>query len=74
MRLTGRVAIVPVGASAEVVVERLAAEGATIVLVDGGGEEAGRLATAVEAQGARAAVFEGDDVDALVEFLDEVFQ
>lgn len=74
MRLTGRVVIVPAGADPEALVVRLAAEGATIVLVDGGdgGGETGRLASRVESAGGRPAVFQATDMDGLVEFLDEV--
>lgn len=74
MRLTGRVVIVPAGAHRDALMVRLAAEGATIVLVHGGdgGEEIGRLASRVESGGGRPAVFHATDMDDLVEFLDEV--
>ncbi|MFN2504344.1 MAG: hypothetical protein ABR540_08950 [Acidimicrobiales bacterium] len=88
--LAGKVAVVPLGAgaggagattTAEAVARRLAAEGASVVLVAGGDDPAaGRLAAELQAiPGARAAVFtltgeEPGDLDALVELLAELFR
>lgn len=60
----------------QAVARRLAAEGMTVVLVASGGDVAvGRLAAAIEAEGAgRPAVFVADDLDSLVEFLAELFR
>ena len=76
MSLQGRVVVVPVG-DPEAVARRLAAEGATVVLV-GDGAEAGLVAAEVERSAVpgpgRPAVFAGDDLDGLVEFLAELFR
>lgn len=79
--LAGKVAIVPVDALYGGLVTRLAAEGATVVLVAPSGEgreEAGRLASDIQSGGGRAAVFvldpaDGDSLDALVDFVAELF-
>lgn len=82
LRLSGKTAIVPVAApSQEALALRLAAEGATVVLVAGpdGLAGAGRLAAAIEEAGAgRAAVFaldatDPDHLDGLVELVAELF-
>ena len=74
MALEGKVAVVPLGDQAEAVARRLAAEGMTVVLV-GDGPAPGALATSIESAGSgRPAVFAGDDLDGLVEFLTELFR
>lgn len=75
-RLQGRVVVLPAtGADAAIAV---AAEGATVVVVDPDARAAGEVAARVAAVGGRAAVFAGDlksadDRGALVELLDELF-
>lgn len=79
-RLAGKVVVVPAGwPEADAIARRLAADGATVVIV-GGGEAAGRLAAEIEAAGVgRAAVFAATsasaaDVDSLADFLAELFR
>ena len=80
MELGGKVVVVPVewpGAAG--LATRMAAGGATVVLVGPDGEAAGRLAAALEAEGAgRPAVFlsdgSPDSLDALASFLSELFR
>lgn len=85
--LTGKVAVVATGAgpAPEAVARRLAAEGAAVVLVAEAGEEevvagAARLAGELQDTGSgRTAVFtltgtEATDLDALIEFLGELFR
>jgi NAD(P)-dependent dehydrogenase (short-subunit alcohol dehydrogenase family) len=73
--LHGRVVVVTVDAADAA--QAAASEGATVVIV-GGGEAAGALASDIEAVGGRAAVFVGDLADeasrtALLELLEELF-
>jgi len=74
-RLSGAVAIVAVEAAA--LARRLAADGATVVLVGAATEGAGALVAELEASGAgRVAVFAGDadaEAEALAEFVAELF-
>jgi NAD(P)-dependent dehydrogenase (short-subunit alcohol dehydrogenase family) len=78
-RLAGKVVVVPLRwVGADALARRLAADGATVVVV-GGGEDAGRLAAEIEGGGAgRVAVFSGDgsagDADALADFVAELFR
>lgn len=77
--LAGKVVIVPLGVDVPALARRLAAGGATVLLVAGEAEAegAGRLASAIEAGGAgRPALFvtAGGDLDPLVEFVDELFR
>jgi NAD(P)-dependent dehydrogenase (short-subunit alcohol dehydrogenase family) len=82
--LTSRVVVVPIGADGGIVARRLAAEGATVVIVasDDEAEGAGRLAGDIETGGGgRPAVFttaghsdDPADLDALVEYLGEMFR
>ena len=80
MELSGKVVVVPVEwAGAAGLATRVAAGGATVVLVGPDGEAAGRLAAALEAGGAgRPAVFvtdgTGPSLDALASFLSELFR
>lgn len=80
MELTGKVVVVPVEwAGAGHLATRMAAGGATVVLVEQNGEAAGRLAGALEGTGAgRPAVFVTDGspagLDALGAFLSEMFR
>ena len=76
--LQGKVAVVPLGDLGPAVARRLASAGATVVLVAAGTDTtaAGRLAAEIEAEAGtgRAAVFAGDDLDGLVEFVSELFR
>jgi NAD(P)-dependent dehydrogenase (short-subunit alcohol dehydrogenase family) len=78
--LAGKVVIVPVDwVGAPGLATRMAAGGATVVLVGPDGEAAGRLAAALEAHGAgRPAVFLSDGspegLDALAAFVSELFR
>ena len=80
MDLAGKVVVVPVEwAAAAELATRMAAGGATVVLVGPDGEAAGRLAASLEAGGAgRPAVFvsdgSADSLDALAGFLSELFR
>ncbi len=80
MELVGKVVVVPVEwAGAAGLATRMAAGGATVVLVGPDGEAGGRLAASLEAEGAgRPAVFvtDGtpDSLDALANFLSELFR
>ncbi len=80
MELSGKVVVVPVEwAGAADLATRLGGRGATVVLVGPDGEAAGRVAAAIEAQGAgRPAVFVTDGspegLDALANFLSELFR
>jgi len=72
--LAGAVAIVSVDTPE--LARRLAADGATVVLVGAATEQAGSLAAELEGGPGRVAVFDGDaggDADALVEFVAELF-
>lgn len=79
MELAGKVVVVPVDwAGAEGLALRLAAGGATVVLVGPDGAAAGRLAATIEGAGAgRPAVFVADgspaSLDALNAFVSELF-
>jgi NAD(P)-dependent dehydrogenase (short-subunit alcohol dehydrogenase family) len=73
-RMAGTVAVVAVDAPE--FARRLAAEGATVVLVGDAAGEAGRLVAELEGGPGRVAVFTGDataDGDALAEFVAELF-
>ena len=80
MELSGKVVVVPVeweGAAG--LATRMAARGATVVLVGPDGDAAGRLAAALEAAGVgRPAVFvddgSPDSLEALESFLSELFR
>ncbi|MGI8809262.1 MAG: hypothetical protein ACR2KK_15780 [Acidimicrobiales bacterium] len=80
MELAGKVVIVPVDwAGAAGLATRMAAEGATVVLVGPDGDAAGRLASTLEARGAgRPAVYLTDGspegLDALAAFVAELFR
>ena len=80
MDLAGKVVIVPVGwVGASGLASRMAARGATVVLVGPDGEAAGRLAAALETGGrGRPAVFVTDGspegLDALAAFASELFR
>ncbi len=80
MELAGKVVIVPVEwAGAAGLATRMAAAGATVVLVGPDGEAAGRMAATLEAGGSgRPAVFVTDDstegLDALAAFVSELFR
>lgn len=80
MDVAGKVVVVPVEwAGATELATRMAAGGATVVLVGPDGEAAGRLAASLEAGGAgRPAVFvsdgSADSLDALAGFLSELFR
>ncbi len=80
MELSGKVVVVPVEwAGGARLATRMAAEGATVVLVGTDGDAAGRLAADLEAGGAgRPAVFVTDgtqeSLDALASFLSELFR
>lgn len=80
MELSGKVVVVPVGwGGAPDLATRMAARGATVVLVGPDGEAAGRLAAEVEAGGAgRPGVFLTDGsaagYDALAGYLAELFR
>ena len=80
MELSGKVAVVPVEwTGAPGLATRLAAAGATVVLVGPDGDAAGRLAATLEVGGAgRPAVFVTDgtpaSLDALAAFLSELFR
>ena len=80
MELSGKAVVVPVGwAGAADLAMRLAARGATVVLVGPDGEEAGRLAAQLEAaEHGRPAVFVTDGTpesyDALAAYLSELFR
>ena len=80
VELSGKVVVVPVEwAGAGGLAQRMAQRGATVVLVGRDGEEAGRLASALEAAGAgRPAVYLTDGspsgLDALAGFLEEMFR
>ena len=77
MDLAGKVVVVP-GELAELAT-RLAARGATVVLVGADGSALGETAKTIEAAGAgRPAVFVGDgspeSLDALADFVSELFR
>ena len=77
VELTGKVVVVPVELAE--LATRMAARGATVVLVGPDGDALGRLAGAIEAAGAgRPAVFVTDgsaeSLDALAAFLSELFR
>ena len=80
MDLSGKVVVVPVEwEPAAGLAIRLAARGATVVLVGPDGAAAGRLAAVIEAAGGgRPAVFVSDGspagVEALAAFLSEMFR
>jgi NAD(P)-dependent dehydrogenase (short-subunit alcohol dehydrogenase family) len=81
MELSGKVVVVPVEWSgARGLAARLAADGATVVLVGPDADAAGRLAGELEAAGGpgRPAVFvtDGSDasIDALAAFVSELFR
>lgn len=80
VELSGKVVVVPVEWSAgKALAERLAAKGATALLVGPDGEAAGRMAGGLEALGVgRPAVFVADgspgSLDALAGFLAEMFR
>ncbi len=80
MELAGKVVVVPVEwAAAAGLATRMAAAGATVVLVGPDGEAGGRLAASLEAEGSgRPAVFVTDGTpesfDALANFLSELFR
>ena len=80
MELAGKVVVVPVEwAGAAGLATRMAAGGATVVLVGPDGEAVGRLAASLEAGGAgRPALFvtdgSPDSLDALANFLSELFR
>lgn len=80
VELAGKVVVVPVdSALGGPVAVRLAAAGATVVLVGGDGDSLGRLAAAVQAEGCgRPAVFVADgspaSLDALAAFVSELFR
>ena len=80
MELAGKVVVVPVEwAGAAGLATRMAAGGATVVLVGPDGEAVGRLAASLEAEGAgRPALFvtdgSPDSLDALANFLSELFR
>jgi len=82
VELAGKVVIVPVEwAGAAGLASRMAAAGATVVLVGPDGEAAGRLAATLEAEGTgrgRPAVFVTDGstegLDALAAFVSELFR
>ena len=72
--MAGTVAVVAVDAPE--LARRLAAEGATVVLVGDAVEETGRLVAELEEGPGRVAVFSGDadaEADALAEFVAELF-
>lgn len=76
--LTGKVVIVPLGVDGPALARRLAAGGATVLLVAGEAEAEGAGRLASELPG-RSGVFvatdaDGDDVDPLVEFVEELFR
>jgi len=74
VRLAGAVAIVSVDTPD--LARRLAADGATVVLVGAVTDRAGSLVADIEGRPGRVAVFGGDpeaDADALVEFVAELF-
>ena len=75
-RLVGAVAVVAVPSGAGVA-RRLVDEGASVVVTGTGGDEIGRLLAELEGGPGRVAHFHSDltsddDVDALVEFIEEV--
>lgn len=78
--LAGKVVIVPIGIEGAAVARRMAAGGATVVLLAGEAEadEVGRLAADIERApgGGRPAVFvaAGDDLDPLVDYVEELFR
>lgn len=80
MELSGKVVVVPVGwAGAATLAARMAARGATVVLVGPDGEEAGALAARIEAGGhGRPGVFVTDGTpdgyEALAGYLSELFR
>lgn len=85
VELTGKVVVVPAEwAPAAELARRLAGQGATVVVVGRDGEEAGRLAAAIEAPApgapgaGRPAVFVADgsaaSLDALAAFVAEMFR
>ncbi len=71
-RLAGTVVVVaaPDGAG---LARRLVAEGATVVVTAPASEEVGQLLRELEGGPGRVALFDGADVDALVEFISEQF-
>ena len=80
VELSGKVVVVPVEwAGSSGLASRLAAQGATVVVVGRDGDAAGRLAADLEAGGAgRPAVFvtdgSTDSLDALAAFVSELFR
>lgn len=76
--LAGKLVIVPLGVDVPVLARRLAASGATVLLVTGEAEaeEGGRLAADLAPGPGRAAVFVtvGNDLDPLVEYVEELFR
>jgi NAD(P)-dependent dehydrogenase (short-subunit alcohol dehydrogenase family) len=76
--LAGKLVIVPLGVDVPALARRLAASGATVLLVAGQAEadEAGRLAADLAAGPGRAAVFltVDNDLDPLVEYVEELFR
>ena len=76
--LNGKVVIVPLGVDGPALARRLAAGGATVLLVAGEAEaeEAGRLAAELGQAGRTAVFLAGprDDLDPLVEYVEELFR
>ena len=72
-RLEGTVVVVAVPDGAETA-RRLVAEGATVVVTAGPSDEAGALLRELADGPGRVALFDGPDVDALVEFIAEQFK
>ncbi len=76
--LAGKLVIVPLGVDVPALARRLAAGGATVLLVagDAEAEEAGRVAADLEAGPGRGAVFvtAGGDFEPLVEYVEELFR
>ena len=72
-RLAGTVVVVAVPDGAEMA-RRLVAEGATVVITGEPSEDIGALVRELDDAPGRVALFEGADVDALVEFIAEQFQ
>ena len=71
-RLEGTVVVVAVPDGAEMA-RRLVAEGATVIIAGEVSEDVGALLRELASGPGRAAVFEGTDADALVEFIGEQF-
>ena len=75
-KLDGTIAVVAVPGGA-LLARRLVGEGATVVVTGSAGDEVGRLLTELEGGPGRLAHFDGDlasadDVDALLEFVEEI--